>query len=240
MANWAGCAIRRLEETDSTNKQARLWAREGAPHGAVVTARRQTAGRGRRGRDWDSATDAGLWLSMVLRPAVSSAALGLLPFAAALAAADACLAAAGVSPSIKWPNDLLLSGRKVAGILLEIEGDAAVMGIGINVRHRPEDFPPDLRQNATSLEIITGRRVPMAALENALYLEIERRIDGWDFMAEYTARCVTLGARVLVIEVNGEFTGDAEGLDEGGALLVRDGEGSLRRVLAGDVSVRKG
>lgn len=238
MLKWAGCAIRREAVVDSTNIQARKWAREGAPHGAVVVAGTQTAGRGRRGRGWDSAPGAGLWLSIVLRPAIPDSGWPLLPLAAALAGADACRTVTGADVLIKWPNDLVLDGRKIAGLLVEREGGAAVMGIGINVRQRLDDFAPDLRERAGSLDMLTGQPVSLPALEAALLAEIERRVDNMDFLDEYAARCATIGAKVRVLAVNDTYTGVAEGIDETGALLVRDDGGILRRVLAGDVSVR--
>lgn len=238
MATWAGSIIRREDEVDSTNRQARLWAREGAPHGAVVIATRQSAGRGRRGRSWVSTPGSGLWFSIVLRPDIPDASYPLLPFAAALATADACRDVTGADVAIKWPNDLLLQGRKITGILVEREGTAAVMGIGINVAQTAEDFPPELRDKAASLAQLTGQAVDMRVLEAALLDQIERRIDRFDFLDEYAARCVTIGARVRVVEVTNAYEGVAEGLDETGALLVRDDSGTLHRVLAGDVSIR--
>lgn len=241
MPTIVGCEIRRFEETDSTNRQARLWAREGAPSGAVVIAARQTAGRGRMQRQWESPEGAGLYLSAIVRPELPLEKFPLLTFAAALAASDACREAAQADARIKWPNDLVLDGRKIAGILLEREGDAAVIGIGINVRQRLCDFPEELRDKAGSLQMLTGRTVDFAALERGLFAALSRRVDqiaqdAWQ--ADYRERSVTLGARVRVLETDGEFSGVAEEMDATGALLVRDETGTLRRVLAGDVSVR--
>lgn len=238
MADWAGCEQRRLCVVDSTNLEARRWARAGAPHGAVVIAARQTAGRGRRGRGWLSAPGVGLWFSMVLRPDMPMEKYPLLPFALALAGADACHGVSGGDVQIKWPNDLVLHGRKVAGLLVELEGEAAVMGIGINVRQRLADFPPELRARAGSLDMLTGQCTDMDRLATALIQAIQCRVDAPDFMGEYAARCVTIGSAVRVHAQDEAFEGVAEGLDEIGALLVRTADGGLRRVLAGDVSVR--
>lgn len=241
---WAGREVRRLGTVDSTNRAARQWAREGAAHGAAVVAANQTAGRGRRGRTWASLPGAGLWLSIVLRPALTEAAWMHLPFAAGLAVADACQGAAGVPVDLKWPNDLVISGRKVCGMLIEREGDAAVLGIGINVRQRPEDFPEELRGKAASLQMAAGHEVDMDALESELYATLEKRVDQLQaedeeaLLEEYAGRCVTIGAQVTVQAAEDAFEGIAEGLDGTGALLVRDGMGAIRRVLAGDVSVR--
>lgn len=232
-------AARRLDTVDSTNREARRWAREGAPHGASVIARTQTAGRGRRGRTWVSTPGEGLWFSMILRLGIPPDQYPLLPLAAALAAADACHAVTCAAIGIKWPNDLILDGRKIAGILVELEARCAVVGVGINVRQRAGDFPPGLRDHAGSLEALTGRPVSMEALESALRAALCARYERLDFLNEYAARSVTIGARVQVTSPDAVFAGVAEGIDETGALLVReDTTGAPRRVLAGDVSVR--
>lgn len=236
MPTWAGCVIRHEETVDSTNRVARQWAREGAPHGAAVIARAQTGGRGRRGRDWVSPAGLGLWLSVVLRLAES--AWRTLSFAAALAVSDACEATCGIAPQIKWPNDLLLNGRKISGILIEMEGSAAVLGIGVNLRQRAEDFPEALRARAGSLLTQTGADIPPEAFLPPLLDAIEKRVCQEDILDAYTARCVTLGSAVRVIEASGSFLGTAQSLDASGALIVLDTEGILRRVQAADVSVR--
>lgn len=238
MSGWAGCEIRREKTVDSTNLAARRWAKDGAPHGAVVVAEMQTAGRGRRGREWSTSPGMGLWLSIVLRPKIPVESYPLLPLLVALAGAEACEQVTGADVRIKWPNDLVLSGRKITGILAEREGDAVVVGIGINVRQRAEDFPSELREKAGSLEMLTGQMVSLDALEAALLARIEHHADRMDFLTAYEARCATIGARVCVVETLQTFEGTAEGLDPMGALLVRDDEDTLRRVLAADVSVR--
>jgi BirA family biotin operon repressor/biotin-[acetyl-CoA-carboxylase] ligase len=239
MASWAGCAVRREASVDSTNRQARLWAQAGAPHGAVLVAQMQTAGRGRRGRQWLSPPGAGLWLSIVLRPGWPPERLPLLTFAVALAGLDAIEMAAGLRGTAKWPNDLLVAGRKVAGILLEKEGDAVVAGIGINARQRPGDFPPELRESAASLTMLAGRDIAPESLEAPLLNALARWVDAPDeLIGAFSARCATLGARVRVLAGEEQYEGLAERIDGEGALWVRPDGGAPRRVLAGDVSVR--
>ncbi|MDR0896502.1 MAG: biotin--[acetyl-CoA-carboxylase] ligase [Oscillospiraceae bacterium] len=239
MANWAGCMLRREAIVDSTNRQARLWAQAGAPHGAVLIADMQTAGRGRRGRQWLSHSGAGLWLSIVLRPDWPEGRLPLLTFAVALAGLDAIEAATGLCGAAKWPNDLLVDGRKVAGILLEKEGDAVVAGIGSNARQRPGDFPPELADSAASLSMLAGRDIAPAMLEAPFFAAIERWVDAPDDLIDaFSARCATLGAQVRVLAGDEEYEGLAERIDAEGALWVRPDGGAARRVLAGDVSVR--
>lgn len=237
MPAWSG-AVRRFESVDSTNRQARLWAREGAPHGAAVVARTQTAGRGRLGRGWESLPDAGLWISTIVRPEQPEAQWGLLPFACALAGADACQQVCGANVGIKWPNDLVLDGRKIAGLLAEREGSAVVLGIGINLTQMEADFPEPLREKAGSLLMLTGQRITPDDLEGPLLAQLCRRVSDLDFLDEYAARCVTLGHEVRVVTPGGEYIGFAQSLDAEGALMVRMADGELRRVLAGDVSVR--
>ncbi|MDL2317562.1 biotin--[acetyl-CoA-carboxylase] ligase [Eubacteriales bacterium OttesenSCG-928-A19] len=238
MPVWAGCVVRRLDTVDSTNLYARKWAREGAPHGAVVIADRQTAGRGRRGRGWLSPSGTGLWLSMVVRPDIPDEAYPLLPLAAALATADACEAVSHIPVRIKWPNDLIAGGRKIVGILAEREGDSAVIGIGINVRHQLSDFPPEFRDRAGSLEMASGEPISLPELEHELLYSLEAHLFSPSVFPEYAARCATVGSEVRVSSLKEDFTGVAESLDDTGALLVRDEHGILHRVLAGDVSVR--
>lgn len=235
-----GCLIRREAEVDSTNREARLWAREGAPDGAVVVAARQTAGRGRLRRQWESPEGTGLYYSAIVRPNLPEEAFPCLTFAAAMAVCDACRAFAPETV-VKWPNDLILYGRKIAGILLEKEGGAAVIGIGVNARQRREDFPEELREKAGSLEMLTGKPVSLSALENALTKALGVRIaqaERGQWRDDYRALCATLGAQVRVVAADETFEGVAEEMDETGALLVRAASGALRRVLAGDVSVR--
>lgn len=238
MAKWAGTERRHEDVVDSTNKQARLWAKQGAPHGAVISAGAQTAGKGRQGRIWDAKPSLGLWLSIILRPTIEPNMLPFLSFAVALAAADACESLTGYPVQIKWPNDLLLCGKKIAGILLEREGNAVIAGIGINISQEAEDFPLELRQKAASLKMQTGIVVSLDDLENTLLEEMERRVDTLGFLSEYQKRCVTIGAKVQVITALTTYEGIAIGVSSQGALLVKDTEGATQVVFAGDVSIR--
>lgn len=246
----AGRAVRYAATMDSTNLQARQWAKEGAPHGALVVADAQTAGRGRRGRDWVSPPGAGLWCSLVLRPRIPPEQVPGLTVPVALAVAETCQTL-GVAAGIKWPNDVVVAGRKVCGILLETGSDAqghpwVVAGVGINVRQREEDFPPELRATATSLaQACTGGTPPhRGAVLHAFLHAFDQRYaayvtGGLAALAEdWCARSVTLGRLVSVEGPRDRFTGLAEAMDETGALLVRCEDSTLRRVLAADVSVR--
>jgi BirA family biotin operon repressor/biotin-[acetyl-CoA-carboxylase] ligase len=243
---------RRLElhaEAGSTNDLAMAAGSAGAPEGLAVLADRQSAGRGRLGRRWASPSGLGLYVTLLLRPPGAAAQAPLLTLAAGVAACDALRAVAGVSPGLKWPNDLFLDGRKVAGILSEMAttGEAVrhvVVGIGINVHQTPGDFPEELRAAATSLRIAAGRPISRGILAAALFGELERQYDRFcagefeAIVAAARARSVVLGRRVEVIEGAVRWGGLAEGMDRDGALLVRTAAGELRRVQAGDVSLR--
>jgi BirA family biotin operon repressor/biotin-[acetyl-CoA-carboxylase] ligase len=247
---WAGQASEYHPSLDSTNLQAKRLAMAGAPHGQLVLADAQTAGRGRRGRGWDSAAGLGLWMSLVLRPQAQAEQIPSLALAVALAVAGACEAVTGARVEVKWPNDVLMGGKKVCGILLEMAADMdgaqwVVAGVGINVGQREGDFPPELADIATSLALWkqpTPRRADLLlAFLTALEVHYEawatRGVDG--LRAEYVRRSATLGREVRVIDPAGEYMGQALDIDETGALLVRRAvDGEIRRVLAADVSVR--
>ncbi len=235
------------EELGSTSDRAKQLAEGGAGHGEVVVAERQTAGRGRRGRSWSSAAGQGVSFSVILRPeALPPARAPELTLVAAVAICDA-LRQAGVEAGIKWPNDLLAGGRKIAGILTEMAAEAdrvqwVVIGVGVNVNSRREDFPEPLREEATSVLLERGQPAPRALLLAACLTLLEDWVDlhaeqGFEpIRAAWRERSVTLGQRVAVRTDGGELVGVAEEIDATGALLVRTAAG-LERVLAGDVAL---
>lgn len=226
---------------DSTNDIARALADDGAPEGTAVLAREQTGGRGRHGRGWISPAG-GLWLSVVLRPSLSHGAWPLIGFAAGAGAAAAVETVTGAQTQLKWPNDLMLNGRKVGGVLVESSGDVAIAGIGINANVLPEALPEGVRAGATTLLASLGRPVDLPALARAVLEQVERFyglvrdrpdavLDAWRTRSFLTGRRVTVaGAQML--------EGVAEGIDGAGALLVRTASG-VRPVRAADVSIRE-
>jgi BirA family transcriptional regulator, biotin operon repressor / biotin---[acetyl-CoA-carboxylase] ligase len=232
--------IRRFDEIDSTNTYVREQARNGAPEGLVAVADHQTAGRGRLGRRWESPPGANLLASVLLRPNFDQADLHLCTTLVALAAMDAC-AAAGVGTVLKWPNDLLVDGAKVAGILAEAEFGGAdlaavVVGIGINV-----GWPGPPEAAGTSLEAVAGSPVDRQVLLHALLAALSERRAGLESAAgrralaeEGRRLCATLGQRVRVTLQGEEITGRAVDVDEAGHLVVETPSGP-RSVTAGDV-----
>jgi BirA family biotin operon repressor/biotin-[acetyl-CoA-carboxylase] ligase len=233
--------IVRLGRVDSTQTVAFALAADGAPDGTVVVADSQAAGRGRRGRAWLDEPGASLLASIVMRPRLAPARLPGLSLAAGVAVAEALMRAAGVTPRLKWPNDVLVNGRKIAGILLEsrfgaeTERATTILGIGVNLTQRV--FPADLVQRATSLWLVSGRRVDrdalLAALLDAL-AEWRRRLERQGFAPvreRWRALADTLGK---VVSVDG-VRGLAVDVDATGALVVDDSDGRRRLVFAGDV-----
>jgi BirA family biotin operon repressor/biotin-[acetyl-CoA-carboxylase] ligase len=224
--------------TDSTNERAKELALQGAPHGTVVTADEQTAGRGRQGRAWVAPPGTALLFSVLLRDLGKAQAH--LPLAAALAVCEACEEAAPVSCRIKWPNDVWIEGRKVAGILIEGRPQEgwAVLGIGVNVSTREGEFPPELRDIATSIAAsVTSGNAP--ALETVLALltrSLEARLadSPKTIVADWRERDALDGERIRW--QNGE--GVAEGIDDGGALIVRTDSGRVF-LDAGEVHLRR-
>lgn len=252
---WAGRGqVEYASEMTSTNTRLKELAREGAPHGSLAVCDFQTAGRGRLQRSWLANAGEALTQSLLLRPHLPAEQAQLCTLAAAIAVAQAI---ADVCPSlsagVKWPNDVVLNGKKCTGILSELSAgmdgvDFVVVGVGVNVNQTA--FEGELENKATSLFMELRKQEPSAApvcrrrLLCAYLSRMERAMDALEsdgldgLLPAYTALSVTLGSRVRVSGVNSEFTGTAEGVDATGALMVRDEAGELRRVLSGDVSVR--
>jgi BirA family biotin operon repressor/biotin-[acetyl-CoA-carboxylase] ligase len=237
-----------LAETDSTQRVARDLARDGAEEGTIVIAESQTAGRGRLGRTWHSPPGRNLYCSILLRPALPPSAVPQLALVAGLAVAIA-IESLGLHPAIKWPNDVLLDGRKVVGIITEMEAELErvrmiLLGIGVNVNGTARDFPPYLRDVATSLAIAAGRAVDRTAFTAGLVAVLEehyRRFLAGGFgalRAEWNARSALAGRAVHVAAPDGEASGTVAGVDDDGALRLVDAAGVERRVLAGDVTLR--
>lgn len=237
--------VRWFPEIDSTNRWVLEQARAGAPEGLVAVADHQTAGRGRLGRSWTAPPGASLLVSVLLRPDLPPESLHLVTAAVALAASDGGRKVAGVESSLKWPNDLLVGDRKLAGVLAEADlgargGGAVVVGIGINVNW-PGELPPDLAATATSLDRVAGHEVDREALLVELLVGLEGRYAGLGgesgraaLASEYRTRCSTIGREVRVELADESFTGTAADVNDAGQLLVTT-DVCLRTVSAGDV-----
>jgi len=248
---FVGRSLVYLAEVGSTNEVARQLAMAGAPDGTLVVADYQTAGRGRLGRRWESPPGTGLLLSLLWRCGsfLDPNQVQALTMACGLAAADAVECVTGLSVDLKWPNDLGLRGAKLGGILTEIELcgpeiEYAVVGLGLNVNMRAEQFPAALPTPATSLAIALGRPLSRLPLLWAILRAVEERYQalrrGLSPYREWADRLVTMNQLVTVSGPELEVEGIAEGVNGDGALLVRCADGSLRTVIAGDVTLRCG
>lgn len=243
-----GRDIRVFRETTSTNDIIDKLARDRAKEGIVVFAQSQTKGRGRLGRRWLSPAGKGLWFSLLLRPNLHPQQVTRLTVSTATALRRAIEQQTGLKPEIKWPNDILLSGKKVAGILTELHAELdrisyVIVGIGVDVNLNPADLPPDLRKTATSLKIALGRDVPLAELAVRLLKTLDddyARVIAGGFPAvadEWERHCSTLGRRVSITVGDRLLHGRAESLGDDGALLLRTDHGHLERIIGGDVAL---
>jgi BirA family transcriptional regulator, biotin operon repressor / biotin---[acetyl-CoA-carboxylase] ligase len=244
-----GRDIRVFHETTSTNDVTEKLARDGVKEGAVVFAESQTKGRGRMGRHWVSPRAKGLWFSVLLRPKLRPMEATRLTIAAATALCRAIHAKTEISPQIKWPNDVLIRGKKIAGILTEMRAELdhvnyLVLGIGVDVNVSMSDLPSEVRKTATSLKIEAGHAIDRAEMAIAILKELDRdysRIAAGDFETvadEWEELCSTIGRDVRITVGDRVLQGRAESLDSDGALLLRTQHGRLERVIGGDVSLR--
>ncbi len=232
---------------DSTNTRAKELAKDGAPHGTVLVAGVQTGGRGRMGRSFLSPTG-GVYLSVILRPDCTPDKLMHLTCATAVAGCKAVETACGISPDIKWTNDLVYNRKNLGGILTELalngngSVEYAIIGIGINCE-KPTDFPKELQKMVTSVQEISPKSCDSAkltaALVEALYEMDKMLLTGkLAIMDSYRCHCITLGQEIMVLNGDNTAYGTALDLDEDGALLVRFRDGSEKFVTSGEVSVR--
>jgi BirA family biotin operon repressor/biotin-[acetyl-CoA-carboxylase] ligase len=243
-----GRDIRVFEQTTSTNDIAARLAQDGVKEGVVIFAESQSKGRGRLGRSWISPPRKGLWFSILLRPNMRPQAATQLTVAAATALVRAIQQQTEIEPEIKWPNDILIRGKKIAGILTELTAELErvkdiVLGIGVDVNI--DEFPADLRKIATSLKMETGAHVDRPALAAAMLRELDRdyaRICNGEFAdvaEEWQERCTTIGQEVSIRLGDRVVRGLAEALDSEGAMLLRTEHGHLERIIGGDVTIEK-
>lgn len=244
---WVGNSIYDYDVTDSTNMCANRLAQEGAPHGTLIVADKQESGRGRRGRGWNSPANTGIFMTLLLRPEIETNNASMLTLVAAMAVAKGIEQCCDIKPQIKWPNDIVLNGKKVCGILTEMSAQIdyvnhIVIGIGINVHNT--EFPEEISQTATSLYLETGVHVKRAQLIEAIWEAFEDYYERFmayqdlsAIMEEYNRYLVNLDRAVRVLDPKEPFEGIARGITERGELLVEI-DGVLKKVSSGEVSVR--
>lgn len=248
MASWAGSHVVYMDETDSTNTQAKKAGEKGAAHGTLYVADHQEAGKGRRGRSWESPPGTSVYMTILLRPKLAPVKAPQMTLIMAMAAADAIRGVTGLECGIKWPNDIVLNGKKICGILTEMSTEIdyinyVVIGIGTNVNQ--ETFPQEIGDKATSLKLESGRHVNRSQLAAAIMGSFEKYYDIFmqtedlsRLQEEYNAMLINRGKDVRVLEPGHEYEAHALGIDQSGELLVRLADGSEKKIYAGEVSVR--
>lgn len=244
---WAGKNIYYYEETGSTNTDAKRFGEEGAAHGTVVVADKQNAGKGRRGRAWQSPEGKDIYFTILLRPEFVPDKASGLTLVMALSVAQA-IESCGLEAGIKWPNDVVLNGKKICGILTEMNVETdyiqyVVIGVGINVNL--DVMPEEIKETATSILLESGKKMARAKLLQDVLERFEENYERYEkdlslanMMEEYNGYLVNRNRQVRVLDPKGEYEGTARGINEYGELLVETGDGQTVAVYAGEVSVR--
>jgi BirA family biotin operon repressor/biotin-[acetyl-CoA-carboxylase] ligase len=241
-----GTTLHYFQQIGSTNTHARELAERGAGEGEIVLAEAQTHGRGRLGRPWESPPFSNLYLSIILRPKLAPRDAPQITLTAAVALVETVGFFLPSAPSIKWPNDILFDGKKLAGILTEAACDAerveyVILGIGLNLNYRTEAMPEELRGRATSLADLTGKNVSRESVLVRLIQCLDRcygelEATGFEGLRPRWEAHFALRGRRVRVELGGESViGRARGIDRNGALIVEDEQGRSRSVIAGDV-----
>lgn len=245
---WAGQHICYYEETDSTNIRAKQLGEEGMPHGTLAVADRQSAGRGRRGRGWETPKGCSICMSILLRPEIPPVKAPMLTLVMAQSVAEGLKEATGVDVQIKWPNDIILNKKKLVGILTEMSTEIdyinhVVIGVGINVNMT--DFPEELKEKATSLKIEMGHSLKRSPIIAAVMRSFEKNyaffLEAGDLkpiQKAYNNLLVNREKEVRILGAKEEYNAFALGINEDGELLVRREDGTVEAIFAGEVSVR--
>ena len=245
---WAGRQVVYYDETDSTNNQAKAAGEKGEVHGTLFVADRQTAGKGRRGRGWESPSGNSVSVTILLRPEIPPVKAPMLTLVMALAVADGIRDVLGVDAGIKWPNDIVLNKKKICGILTEMSTEIdyinyVVIGVGINVNQ--ETFPDEIKETATSLKVETGKPVKRAGVIAAVmerfeqyYEQFVQQEDLSGIREAYEACLVNRDRDVRVLDPAGAYEAHAKGINDTGELIVVLPDGTEREIYAGEVSVR--
>ncbi|MED5051964.1 MULTISPECIES: biotin--[acetyl-CoA-carboxylase] ligase [Anoxybacillaceae] len=236
------------EEVTSTQKMAHQLAHEGAKEGTIVVAELQTAGRGRMDRKWFSPKGTGVWMSLILRPPIPPQKTPQLTLLTAVAIVQAIQEVAGLVPDIKWPNDILINGKKCVGILTELQADpdrvhSVTIGMGVNVNHERDQFPEDLRGIATSLAIEKGEKIKRARLIQEVLLKMEtlyRQYLQHGFLPIkllWEGYAISIGKEITARTLNGTIRGFARGITDEGVLILEDHDGTIHHIHSADISL---
>lgn len=243
-----GRHIRYFETCESTQIIAHEEAQNDAPNGTVIISEEQTAGRGRMARPWSSKSGKGIWMSVISRPSLTPQQAPQMTLVAAVAVTRAIEELTGIEPTIKWPNDILVDGKKVTGILTELQADpdqvkAIILGIGMNVNQELADFPDELQAIATSLQILIGKPVDRAQsiakilgfLE--LYTDMYEKHGFGPIKLLWEGYSDTTGKRIRAVMLNETLVGTALGISDEGVLELRLDDGTIRGIYSADIEV---
>ncbi|MDF1507748.1 biotin--[acetyl-CoA-carboxylase] ligase [Robertmurraya sp. DFI.2.37] len=243
-----GQQIHYKESVDSTQKVAHRLGLENALEGTVVIADEQIGGKGRMDRRWHSPKHTGIWMSVILKPQIPLPMAPQLTLLTAVAVAQAIVENTGLEPHIKWPNDLLVHGKKVTGILTELQAEAdrihsVIIGIGINVNQAVTDFPEDLRSVATSLSIEKGEHINRASLIQTIFLKLEKLYllyleKGFHpIKLLWESYAISIGKTITARTLTGNITGKALGINEDGVLKIEDENGVIHSIYSADIEL---
>lgn len=245
---WAARSLYCFEEVDSTNIVAKKKAEEGEAHGTLIVADQQSAGRGRRGRGWESQAGKDIYMTLLLKPEFAPEKASMLTLVMALAVVRGVQDVTQIPCSIKWPNDIVANGKKICGILTEMSAELdyihyVVTGVGINVNL--DVLPESIKDKATSLLLEGGKRVLRAHIIERVMYHYEQYYETFiqtedlsGMLEEYNQYLINLGREVCVLDPKGEYNGVAQGITPRGELMVKNEEGAILPVYAGEVSVR--
>ncbi|MEH7276011.1 biotin--[acetyl-CoA-carboxylase] ligase [Neobacillus vireti] len=233
---------------ESTQKIAQRLAFEAAPEGTVIIAEEQVSGRGRMDRRWHSPKYTGIWMSLILRPNIPLPKAPQLTLITAVAIVQAIEDLTGLIPEIKWPNDILISGKKVTGILTELEAEAdrinsVIIGIGINVNQTREDFPSDIEQIATSLLLEKGEKVSRADLIKGIFTNLEKLYllyleEGFQpIKLLWESYAISIGKKITARTLSHSIIGIAKGITDDGVLMIEDGHGKIHHIYSADIEL---
>ncbi|WP_299094147.1 biotin--[acetyl-CoA-carboxylase] ligase [uncultured Metabacillus sp.] len=239
-----------FEETvTSTQKIAQSLANEGAPEGTIVVADQQTSGRGRMSRVWYSPSGTGIWMSMIIRPKIPINRTPQLTLLTAVAIVQAIEELTPLKPDIKWPNDILLNGKKIVGILTELQAEAdqvhsVIIGTGINVNQTKEDFPEELQNVATSIKVETGSDWERAQFIQTILLKFEGLYSL--FLSQgfkpikllWESYAISLQKTIIARTLKGTIEGKAIGIDDDGVLLIEKNDQSIERIYSADIEMK--
>ena len=245
-SNTFGQDIYYFAQVDSTQKLANELANGGAKEGTIIVADEQTKGRGRLAREWYSPKYSGIWMSLICKPNIPIQQAPQLTLLTAVAVAQAIEEVAEVSPFIKWPNDILLNGKKVTGILTELQAEAdrvhsIIIGIGMNVNQEQEDFPDELQNKASSLRVEMGEiypreRILASILKHFEVLYFRYMEDGFSHIKQlWESYAISVGKKITATTINDKIIGIALGITDEGVLLIKDDHGQIHSIYSADI-----